>query len=92
MILSTINRTIKSYALAIVGAEYIARIVPKGKSVPPPLASSQPPPLPGLDISMVACLRQPITHISFITQGLMNGRNSYNRKKWLTFVEPQDCR
>lgn len=30
MILSTINRTMKSYALAIVGAEYILRWLPKG--------------------------------------------------------------
>ncbi|MBL9029350.1 MAG: bifunctional 2-polyprenyl-6-hydroxyphenol methylase/3-demethylubiquinol 3-O-methyltransferase UbiG [Caedimonas sp.] len=30
IILSTINRTLKSYAVAIVGAEYIMRLLPKG--------------------------------------------------------------
>ncbi len=31
LFLSTINRTAKSYAIAILGAEYIARLVPAGK-------------------------------------------------------------
>jgi len=31
LIITTINRTIKSYLLAIIGAEYIIRVVPKGE-------------------------------------------------------------
>lgn len=30
LVASTLNRTIESYAMAVVGAEYVARIVPKG--------------------------------------------------------------
>ena len=30
MFISTINRNLKSFALAIVGAEYLARLVPRG--------------------------------------------------------------
>jgi 2-polyprenyl-6-hydroxyphenyl methylase/3-demethylubiquinone-9 3-methyltransferase len=31
LVLTTINRTAKAYLLAILGAEHIARMVPKGK-------------------------------------------------------------
>ena len=30
LILSTINRTAKSYAMAIIGAEYVMRLLPRG--------------------------------------------------------------
>lgn len=32
LFLSTINRTAKSYAVAIVGAEYISKLVPTGNA------------------------------------------------------------
>lgn len=40
LVMSTINRTLKSYLIAILGAEYITGIVPRGKKTPP-VASKQ---------------------------------------------------
>jgi len=31
VVLTTINRTVKAYLLAVLGAEYIARIIPRGE-------------------------------------------------------------